>query len=236
MNCQDTQRLIHAYVDHELDLMTSLGLEAHLGECDACRTQHAGLRALRELEARHLRFHAAPDPLRTRINRTLDEACPRHARPRVQAWRAATAALAVALAALLTWTGVPYGPDGLRQIAVHSAEKMVYHIASSTDAETALRNVTNHLATSPGARIVVVAHNQGVDFLLHGAKDRTGAAYEPAVAQLAAHGVDFRVCQNTLARRAIGTAAVIPEARIVPSGIVEISRLQTQEGYAYMRL
>ena len=42
--------------------------------------------------------------------------------------------------------------------------------------------------------------------------------------------VELAVCE-VLAER-----GVIPAASLVPSGIVEIGRLQTQEGYAYMRL
>ncbi len=49
-------------------------------------------------------------------------------------------------------------------------------------------------------------------------------------------GVEFRVCFNTLERRKLDAAALIPEARLVPSGIAEIGRLQAEEGYSYMRL
>jgi hypothetical protein len=41
---------------------------------------------------------------------------------------------------------------------------------------------------------------------------------------------------NTLERRGITRAKVIPEVVVVPSGIAEIGRLQIEEGYAYMRL
>lgn len=236
MNCQELHRLVHAYLDQELDLMTSLELEAHLQDCGACRAQHAKLRALRDIEAQHLDFHAAPGSLKTRITRDLRAGCRNEAAPQLHAWRAATAVLALSLAALLAWIALPVITSGSHQVAAHAEEKMVYHIASDADVTTALRNVTNHLATSPGARIVVVAHNNGVDFLLRGAQDRDGLPYEPSIAQLTTQGVDFRVCQNTLTRRRIGPDALVPEAHLVPSGIAEISRLQTQEGYAYMRL
>lgn len=236
MNCQDLQRLIHAYLDYELDLMSSLDLEAHLKGCSACRAQHAELRALRDLEARHLCFHAAPASLKARVTRDLRSACRDDTPSRPHAWRAATAVSVFALTALLAWVALPVTSPGPRQAAAQSEERMVYHIASSADVETALRNVANHLAISPRARVVVVAHNNGVDFLLRGARDRDGSPYESSVSQLKAQGVDFRVCQNTLTRRQISLDSVIPEAHLVPSGIAEISRLQTQEGYAYMKL
>ncbi len=235
MDCQGTQKLIHAYLDFELDLMTSLGLEDHLRDCRSCQTRHDELKALRDNEARRLVFHAAPAALRQSI---ADSLCAREkpAVPaRLRGWQAATAVslLAVFIAA---WVALPSFTHTPAQTTAMGEEKMVYHISSNADVETALRNVANHLANSPRAKVVVVAHNQGVDFLLRGARNRDGAPYEPEVAQLTVRGVDFRVCQNTLTRRDIGTAAVIPEARLVPSGIAEISRLQTQEGYAYMKL
>ena len=236
MNCQDLHRLVHAYLDQELDLMTSLDLEAHLKDCGACRAQHAKLRALRGIEAQHLHFHAAPEPLKTRITHDLRTGCHNEAAPQLRAWRAATAVLALSLAALLAWIALPVTSPGPAQLAARSGEKMVYHIASDADVTTALRNVSNHLAVSPGARIIVVAHNNGVDFLLRGAQDRDGSPYASSILQLATQGVDFRVCQNTLTRRQIGPDALVPEAHLVPSGIAEISRLQTQEGYAYMKL
>lgn len=237
MNCQSLHRLVHAYLDQELDLMTSLDLEAHMNDCGACRAWHARLRALRDIEAQHMHFHAAPGSLKTRITHDLHMSCHRDkTAPQLHAWRASTAVLALSLAALLAWVALPVVPPGPSQIAARSGEKMVYHIASSTEAHHALRNVSNHLSVSPHAKVVVVAHNQGVDFLLRGAKDSEGSPYEQAVAQLAARGVEFRICQNTLTRRHVSTDAVIPQAHLVPSGIAEISRLQTQEGYAYMRL
>ncbi|MBI4193776.1 MAG: DsrE family protein [Betaproteobacteria bacterium] len=236
MNCQDLQRLVHAYLDYELDLMTSLDLEAHLNECSACRARHAEMRALRDLEARQLRFHAAPAPLKARIARNMRAACGNDDARRWRAWRAATAVSVLALAALLAWVVLPRTLPGPHQVVAQSQEKMVYHIANSEDVATALRNVANLLEISPDARIVVVANNQGVDFLLRGARDRDGTPYEPAVSRLKVRGVDFRVCNNTLARRRIDSSQVIPEAKLVPSGIAEISRLQTREGYAYMKL
>ena len=48
-------------------------------------------------------------------------------------------------------------------------------------------------------------------------------------------GVDFRVCNNTLASRKLDASAVIPEATVVPSGVAEIGRLQAKEGYVYLK-
>ena len=113
--------------------------------------------------------------------------------------------------------------------------KVVYHINLGNEQATdALRNIKNHLAVDPKAKIVVVTHSAGVDFLLQGAEDKNGNLYSGPVAELAAKGVDFRVCQITLERRKIDPKKVIADAKLVPSGVVEVTKLQ-QEGYAYLK-
>ncbi|HEY8554062.1 MAG TPA: DsrE family protein [Burkholderiales bacterium] len=114
--------------------------------------------------------------------------------------------------------------------------KVVYHVNEGlTQASNALRNIRNHLAADSDAKIVVVTHSKGIDFLLEGAKDPNGNPYEAAVQDLAARGVDFLVCQNTLTSRKLDKSSVILGAKIVPSGVAEIARLQAREGYVYLR-
>lgn len=114
-------------------------------------------------------------------------------------------------------------------------EKVVYHVNDSDNAFAALRNVQNHINAAPDAKIVVVTHGKGIDFLLKNAEDKNGNPYEPAVQALKDKGVDFRVCNNTLKSRKLGADAVIHEARIVPSGVAEVGRLQAKEGYVYLK-
>lgn len=134
--------------------------------------------------------------------------------------------LAPMLAALLLTTA---------PLAANAAEeKVVYHVNDSANARVAMNNVNNHLNASPDAKIVVVTHGKGIDFLLNEAKDDKGE-YAPMVSGLKAKGVDFRVCNNTLKARKLEASAVIPEANIVPSGVAEIGKLQSQEGYVYLK-
>jgi hypothetical protein len=114
-------------------------------------------------------------------------------------------------------------------------EKVVYHINDSTNASAALRNIQNHLAASPDTKIVVVTHGKGIDFLLDAAADKDGNPYNINVEKLASEGVDFRVCNNTLVSRKIDPAKVIPQGKIVPSGVAEIAHLQAKEGYVYLK-
>ena len=116
------------------------------------------------------------------------------------------------------------------------AVKVVYHINEGLgQATNGLRNIRNHLAADPGARITVVTHAAGINFLLEGAKDENGNPYDATVQDLVTQGVDFRVCNFTLLSRKIDRSKVIPEASIVPSGVAEIARLQARESYVYLR-
>jgi uncharacterized protein len=124
-----------------------------------------------------------------------------------------------------TSTQDPVGPD-----------KVVYHLnAGLEQASNGLRNVRNHLEVNPKAQIIVVAHAQGVDYLMKGAKDKNGNPYQVAVEQLVNEGVRFDVCEITLRNRKLSRDQFIPEAVFVPSGVAEIARLQQREGYAYLR-
>ena len=114
-------------------------------------------------------------------------------------------------------------------------EKVVYHINDGTNPMAALQNIRNHLNASPKAKIVVVTHGPGIDFLLDGAQDKNGNPYEVVVQELEGRNVQFKLCNNTLEARKIDKKQVIPEAIIVPSGVAEVSRLQIEEGYAYLK-
>lgn len=118
--------------------------------------------------------------------------------------------------------------------AVDAQEKVVYHVNDASVARMAMTNVNNHLNANPNAKIVVVTHGKGIDFLLNDAKDEKGA-FAPVVAGLKEKGVDFRVCRNTLKSRSLGDDAVIMEANVVPSGVAEVAKLQAQEGYVYLK-
>ena len=114
--------------------------------------------------------------------------------------------------------------------------KVVYHLDEGLDQATqGLRNIRNHLNADPKVKIVVVSHAAGINFLLRDAKDKDGNPYEVAVQDLASKGVEFRICQYTLQSRNIDPKRVIDEAKLVPSGVAEVARLQAQEGFVYLK-
>jgi len=114
--------------------------------------------------------------------------------------------------------------------------KVVYHVNTGIDTAAAvLNNVQNHLDADPKAKIVVVTHGPGIDFLMDGAKDSKGREFSGFVSELASRGVEFRVCNNTLISRHIDPSQVVMEAKIVPSGVAEVARLQAREGFVYIK-
>ncbi len=143
---------------------------------------------------------------------------------------------ALLASALILPTAITASPAIAGKLPVETGvqEKVVYHVNDSSVARIALRNVENHMNASPNARIVVVTHGRGIDFLLNDAKDDKGA-FAPQVASLKDQGVEFRVCRNTLKSRKLDDDAVILEAQVVPSGVAEIGRLQAREGYVYLK-
>jgi uncharacterized protein len=115
-------------------------------------------------------------------------------------------------------------------------DKVVYHINEGlAQASNGLRNIGNHLEVNPDAKIVVVTHALGVDFLMKGAKDKNGAKYEDLVEQLRQRGVQFDVCEITLRNRKLSKDQFIEYVTWVPSGVAEVTRLQQHEGYAYLK-
>lgn len=113
--------------------------------------------------------------------------------------------------------------------------KVVYHVNNSDGASAMLNNIRNHLNASPAARIVVVTHGPGIDFLVDGAKNANGNPYDIPVQELADRGVEFRVCKNTLDARKLDKSKLLPDTKIVPSGVAEIARLQAEEGFVYLK-
>jgi hypothetical protein len=115
--------------------------------------------------------------------------------------------------------------------------KVVYHI---DDAESqglkGLRNIRNHLDTSPETTIIVVTHANGVDLLMEGAKDKkNNVEYAPLVGALKSRGVRFEVCEITLKNRNLKKDQFTMDADFTPSGVVRVADLQYKDGFAYIK-
>ena len=114
--------------------------------------------------------------------------------------------------------------------------KVIYHINEGNEQATdGLRNANNQLSVDPGAKIVFVTHSKGIRFLMKGAKDKNGNKYEDLVEGLKRKGVEFQVCEITLKRAKLSKDQFIEYASFVPSGVGQVTKLQQEEGFAYLK-
>lgn len=114
--------------------------------------------------------------------------------------------------------------------------KVVYHMSEGIpQASRGLNNIRNHLAADPDAKIVVVTHGLGIDFLIQGAANQMEQPFAAAIADLANRGVEFRVCNNTLVSRKLSADKLVLEAKVIPSGVAEVATMQAKHGYVYLR-
>jgi intracellular sulfur oxidation DsrE/DsrF family protein len=125
------------------------------------------------------------------------------------------------------------------QAAVESAPtpvRVVYHFDRDLNQVLqGLKNIQNHLAADPTARIVVVANGKAVASLKQGTETAGGYPLDVMIEELQARGVRFEVCGNTLKALSIDPKDLIEGLSVVPSGVAELARLQSREGYAYIK-
>jgi len=134
------------------------------------------------------------------------------------------AALAFGIAAALT------------AVPASAQDKVVYHFdAGISQATKGLRNIRNHLDVDPKAQIIAVAHAEGVDFLMEGAKTTNNQEFASLVGDLSARGVKFEICEITLKNRGLKKEQFILGPGFTPSGVVRIANLQAREHYAYLK-
>jgi intracellular sulfur oxidation DsrE/DsrF family protein len=120
-------------------------------------------------------------------------------------------------------------------LLAQAQDMVVYHIDdAAAQAVKGLRNIRNHLDVDPAAKITVVTHANGVDFLMEGAKDAKIGEFAPLVSALVARGVRFEICEITLKNRNLKQDQFVQDANFTPSGVVRLAKLQ-QQGAAYIK-
>ena len=121
-------------------------------------------------------------------------------------------------------------------LGVAAQDKVVYHFDGGiAQATKGLRNIRNHLDVDPKAKIVAVAHAEGVDFLMEGAMSTNNQQFAALVGDLMARGVTFEVCEITLKNRNLKREQFILGPTFTPSGVVRIANLQSREHFAYVK-
>ena len=121
-------------------------------------------------------------------------------------------------------------------LSAAAQDKVVYHFDGGlAQATKGLRNIRNHLDIDSKAKIVAVAHAEGVDFLMEGAKTTNNQEFAALVGDLMARGVTFEICEITLKNRNLKKEQFILGPTFTPSGVVRIAKLQADEHYAYIK-
>ena len=124
----------------------------------------------------------------------------------------------------------------LASFSAGAQDKVVYHFDSGVaQATKGLRNIRNHLDVDPKAKIVAVAHAEGVDFLMEGAKTTNNQEFAALVGDLSSRGVIFEICEITLKNRNLKKDQFILGPAFTPSGVVRIANLQAREQFVYIK-
>jgi intracellular sulfur oxidation DsrE/DsrF family protein len=107
-------------------------------------------------------------------------------------------------------------------VQINTSDTLVWH--------GALKNISNlQTALGPSTQIELVAHGAGISILLDGKTTQ-----KAKIAELAASGVLFKACENTIRERKIDRATILTQAGTVPSGVAEIV-LKQEAGWSYLK-
>jgi len=153
LNCQETQELLHGYIDDELDLRSSLEFEQHVQTCPLCARALEAQQALRSALNDGALYFKAPAQLQTRVQASVraqarDEvriAARDKARPNLMTWRwlavgLSLALLAIVIGSLALMRSSPTTDELLARelVASHVRSLMANHLMDvpSTDAHT----------------------------------------------------------------------------------------------------
>ena len=135
-------------------------------------------------------------------------------------------------------TCVPAGSARAAETASTQSAPMrvVFHLDTDNKGTvTALHQVRNLLTAEPTAKIVVVAVGESVRFLVKGSKTEGGYPFALMIEDLQQSGVRFEACNNTMTSLKISKSQLDDDIDVVPSGLAEVARLQSREGYAYIK-
>lgn len=142
---------------------------------------------------------------------------------------------AFAAAALFAVSSPSQAQSAAASTAVPAAEsRVVYHVSEVASLRDALNSINNHISTNPNTRVTLLANGRGVLGLVSGERDRQGD-YASTISGLQAKGVKFVACSMAMKKNNIDASTLVANVSTVQSGVVEITRLQTQEQYAYIK-
>lgn len=113
----------------------------------------------------------------------------------------------------------------------YDSYKIVFQLSNAdTNSHKALmKQINNIKSTSAGTQIQVICHGPGLLFLQ---KNKT--VVEQQIKDAKAKGVEFAACEFSLKERKVSKEEILPSAKYVKAGILEIVKLQS-EGWYYIK-
>jgi anti-sigma factor RsiW len=151
LNCRETQQLIDAYADGEMDLVRSVELEEHLADCGSCLQALKSTRAIKDaIRCASVRFDA-PRGIESRMMSAARKEAGQQSKSARSIWRplatrivwgAAATVLFAAVAALIGWRSMNSGDvtDTLADeiVSSHVRSLMASHLydVASSDRHT----------------------------------------------------------------------------------------------------
>ncbi len=116
MSCEDTQSLLNAYVDGELDLVRSLEIEKHLEGCQACMLTVENQKTLGTALREGSLYYHAPRDLEKRVDIALHRAAQSETRPRRIPWPMLAVAASLLLAGIFVNRLVHFGGSAAQSL------------------------------------------------------------------------------------------------------------------------
>lgn len=110
-------------------------------------------------------------------------------------------------------------------------QKILWDLSAkdTTDQSAVFRQINNVLTAAPDTKIEVVFHGDAITSV---AKDQT--FYAAKIADYIAKGVAFVACNNSMKRKGLTAADLLPGVVVVPVSMLEMAKKQ-QEGWSYIK-
>jgi anti-sigma factor (TIGR02949 family) len=104
VDCDETQDLLHGYLDGELDVVSSRALTQHLQACSACTQAYEVQRTLRTALRTSALYFTPPPSLHKQVRAAVRRASRTDTRPLWWSLRGLSVAVAMAIVVLLVWS------------------------------------------------------------------------------------------------------------------------------------
>ena len=142
MRCTDAQTLIESYVDGELDLVHTVEIEQHLGDCSMCAPRHQDVIELRSRIREEVPYFRASPDLQQRVGAVIREKQVKAKRSWVPIWTWSGALAAVVLLSLITVGLLRRADESSREqmitqeiVADHLRSLMANHLTDITSTD-----------------------------------------------------------------------------------------------------